>query len=179
VTRLPRNARELADLSIGLTYSDITPLHAALLATVVADDGTMPEPRVVEGTCGPLGLRDTPVPAAPPVPVVDADTTRHLLRAMRAVAIYGTGAGIASPELPVAMKTGTAAEYRRGYHVNYVGFAPPEDPVVAFCIRVTHRPTSHAVTRAAREVARALLAGLADRRLALARAARRQEARAR
>jgi peptidoglycan glycosyltransferase len=178
VTWLPRNARQLADLSIGLTYSDITPLHAALLATVVADGGTMPEPRVVEGTCGPLGLHDTPVPAAPGVPVVEADTTRHLLRAMRAVAIYGTGAGLASPDLPVAMKTGTAAEYRKGYHVNYVGFAPPEDPVVAFCIRITHRPTSHAVTRAARDVARTLFAGLADRRLALARAARRQEARA-
>jgi hypothetical protein len=43
-------------------------------------------------------------------------------------------------------------------------------------VRVTYRPNSRAVNRAAREVTQALLAGLADRRLALARDARRQRA---
>lgn len=175
----PRTARQMADFSIGLTYSSLTPLHAALLATVVADGGAMPRPRVVEGRCGPLGLSDEPHPNDPPRPVVAAETVAHLREAMRAVAVYGTGAGLAGRELPVAMKTGTAAEYRQGYHVNYVGFAPPDDPVVAFCVRVTHRPTSSAVSRAAREVSGALLAGLAGHRLALARAAERQRARAR
>jgi len=176
---LPRTARELADLSIGLTHSDITPLHAALLAAVVADGGSMPQPRVVEGDCGPLGLSDAPDAPGAKRAVVDAEIVAHLRKAMRAVSIFGTGAGLAAPGLPVAMKTGTASERRKGYHVNYVGFAPPDDPVVAFCVRVTNRPTSRAVTQAAREVARALLEGLADRRISLARAARDQRARAR
>ena len=42
----PRTPRQLADLSVGLELADVTPLHAALLAAVVANDGRMPEPRL-------------------------------------------------------------------------------------------------------------------------------------
>jgi peptidoglycan glycosyltransferase len=173
---MPRNARQLADLSIGLTFSDITPLHAALLAAVVADGGTLPRPRLVSGPCGPLGFVDLPAPLLPGRRVIEPSTARRLAKAMRAVALYGTGTGLAPRGFPVAMKTGTAAAPGKGYHVNYVGFAPFERPTVVFCVRVTNRPSSHAVTRAAREVAASLLAGLADRRFALASAARRQRA---
>jgi cell division protein FtsI/penicillin-binding protein 2 len=119
---------------------------------------------------------DVPTPLAPGRKVLEPVTARHLAKAMRAVAVYGTGAGLAPLVFPVAMKTGTAAAPGKGYHVNYVGFAPFERPTVVFCVRVTNRPTSHAVTRAAREVATALLARLADRRFTLAAAARRQRA---
>ena len=53
----PRTPRQLADLSIGLEVVDVTPLHAALLAAVVANDGRLPEPRLLAGPCGPLGHR--------------------------------------------------------------------------------------------------------------------------
>jgi cell division protein FtsI/penicillin-binding protein 2 len=72
------------------------------------------------------------------------------------------------------MKTGTGAEWGRGYHVNYVGMGPLPDPVVAFGVRLTNGRTSPAVTRSAREVTRRLLAALADRRHALESGARRQ-----
>jgi cell division protein FtsI/penicillin-binding protein 2 len=97
---------------------------------------------------------------------------------MRAVALYGTGTGLTRRGFPVAMKTGTAAEYRKGYHVNYIGVAPTPDSAVAFCVRVTYQRNSRAVNRAAREVTEALLAGLAARRLSLEREARRQRAHA-
>jgi cell division protein FtsI/penicillin-binding protein 2 len=58
------------------------------------------------------------------------------------------------------MKTGTGAEWRKGYHANYVGVAPWPNPVVAFSIRITHEPTSSRVNRTAREVLVALLEGL-------------------
>jgi cell division protein FtsI/penicillin-binding protein 2 len=93
---------------------------------------------------------------------------------MEAVAEYGTGAGLAPPGFPIAMKTGTAAEWGHGYHVNTIGMAPLPDPAVVFCVRVTNERSSPAVNRAAREVTRRLLAALADRRLALESAARRQ-----
>jgi cell division protein FtsI/penicillin-binding protein 2 len=95
---------------------------------------------------------------------------------MEAVALYGTGTGLAPRSFPIAMKTGTAAEYRKGYHVNYIGLGPTPDASIAFCVRITYRPNSRAVNRAAREVTQALLAGLADRRLTLARDAGRQRA---
>jgi peptidoglycan glycosyltransferase len=170
----PRDPRQLADLSVGLEVADVTPLHAALLAAVVASGGRMPVPRLVTGVCGMLGLVDAPSPRPKGSEVVAPAIARRLRRAMEAVAAFGTGASLAPAAFPVALKTGTAAEWGRGYHTNYVGFGPPEDPTVAFCVRVTNERNSPAVTRATREVTRRLLAALADRRAALGSPARRQ-----
>jgi peptidoglycan glycosyltransferase len=145
----PLTPRELADLAIGLTLVDVTPLHAALLAAVVANDGILADPRLVEGAA--VSSREV---LAPPV-------AARLRRAMDAVVRYGTGVGLAPDGLAMAMKTGTAAEPGVGYHVNYVGFLPGRS--LAFCVRVTHERTSPAVTRAAREVTQRLLRSLADR----------------
>jgi peptidoglycan glycosyltransferase len=155
--------RQLADLSIGLEASDITPLHAALLAAVMADDGAMPEPILVEAVQGPLGREPRSLPRPPARPILDAASRTRLLQAMRAVAVYGTAAAIAPPGFPVAMKTGTGATPHLGYHANYVGVGPMPDPTLAFCVRITHEPNSHYVSRAAREVLGALLAGLGAR----------------
>jgi peptidoglycan glycosyltransferase len=159
----PRTPRQVADLADGLTLVDVTPLHAALLAAVVANDGRMPEPRLLRGPCGRLGLADAPPPPPAGRDVLDPAIARRLRQAMQAVAESGTGAGLAPPGLGVAMKTGTAAERGQGYHVNYVGMLPLPDPGVAFCVRVTHERSSPRVTTAAREVTRRLLTGLADR----------------
>jgi peptidoglycan glycosyltransferase len=154
----------VAQLSVGLERADVTPLHAALLAAVVANEGRLAEPRVLLGGGGILGL---PLDAGPPAgrarAVVSPAVARRLRRAMEAVALEGTGAGLAPAGLRVAMKTGTAAEPGRGYHVNYIGMAPLPDPAVAFCVRVTNETTSAAVTAAAREVTRRLLLRLAER----------------
>jgi len=142
---------------------DVTPLHAALLAAVVANGGRLPEPRLVTATTGPLALAGADDPPPPGREVIEPAVARRLRRAMEAVTRYGTAAGLAPPGFAVAMKTGTAAEYRKGYHVNYIGFGPLPDARLAFCVRVTHRPTSPAVTRAARDVTRRLLARLNER----------------
>jgi cell division protein FtsI/penicillin-binding protein 2 len=87
---------------------------------------------------------------------------------MLAVVRSGSGAGLAPLAFEVAMKTGTAAERGQGYHVNYIGMAPLPAAALAFCVRVTHEPSSPAVTTAARTVTRRLLAALAHRRPRLA-----------
>jgi peptidoglycan glycosyltransferase len=166
VHTLPRTPRQLADLSVGLELADVTPLHAALLAAVVANDGRLPAPKLVVGACGALGIRDEPLPLPAGRAVLELPLARRLRRAMEVVAGRGTGAGLAPPGFPVAMKTGTAAEWSQGYHVNYIGMGPVPDPVVAFCVRVTNERSSPAVNRAAREVTRRLLAALAARRRA-------------
>lgn len=170
----PRTPRQLADLSVGLELTDVTPLHAALLASVIANEGRLPEPALVTGSCGPLGLADTPLAHPAGRDVLEPAVALRLGQAMRAAAVYGTGAGLAPPAFPVAIKTGTAAEPGRGYHVNYVGVGPWPDPVIAFCVRVTDERSSPAVNSAAREVTRRLLAALADRRTGLEAAARRR-----
>jgi peptidoglycan glycosyltransferase len=174
VHTLPRDPRQVADLSVGLGVADVTPLHAALLAAVVANDGRRPVPRLVTGGCGMLGLTDAPWAPPPGVEVITPAVARRLRRAMEAVTAFGTGAGLAPRGFPVAMKTGTAAEPGRGYHVNYIGIAPLPDPALAFCVRVTNEHSSPAVTRAAREVTGRLLTALAERRAFLDSAARRE-----
>ena len=170
----PRTARQLADLSVGLELADVTPLHAALLAVVVANEGRLPEPVLVTGSCGPLGLADSPLPRPAGREVLAPAIARRLGQAMGAAAAYGTGAGLAPPGFPIAVKTGTAAERGSGYHVNYIGAGPWPHATIAFCLRVTDERSSPAVTRAAREVAHRLLAALADRRPAFEAAARRR-----
>lgn len=157
------NERQLADLAIGLEATDITPVHAALLAAVFAGDGVMPEPTLVTAETGPLGLTRPPRPRPSGQRVVEPTWLPRMRRAMRAVARFGgTAAGLSPPGLSVAMKTGTASEWHHGYHVNYIGFLPAEAPQVAFCVRVTHQATSRRVNRAAREVTARLLADLGD-----------------
>jgi hypothetical protein len=155
--------RQLADLAIGLEATDITPLHGALLGAVLADGGRMPEPVVLEAEEGPMGLEPRPMPRPPARDVLDPSMIPVLARAMLAVATRGTAAGTTSLDFPVAMKTGTGAERRHGYHANYVGVAPWPDPVVAFSVRITYEPTSSRVNQTARVVLIHLLDGLRRR----------------
>jgi hypothetical protein len=168
VTRVPAHPRELADLAVGLERAELTPLHGALLAAAIANGGRLADPRLATGRCGPLGLRDAEDAAPAPREVIDPAVADRLRRAMQEVMRAGTGSGLEPPGFPVAMKTGTGATAGLGYHVNYLGFAPAGDPLVAFCVRVTGERTSPRITRAAREVTARLLQALADRRDALA-----------
>jgi peptidoglycan glycosyltransferase len=161
----PRTPRQLADLAVGLELSDVTPLHAALLAATVANDGSLPAPRLLRGACSPLGLTDDPRGPAAARPVLEPRIARRLRAAMEAVVAYGTAMGLGAPGFRVAMKTGTASEWRLGYHVNYIGMGPLPEPSVAFCVRVTHLGSSPVATGAARDVTRRLLAGLAQKTL--------------
>ena len=156
------DARLLADLGIGLEATDITPLHAARLGLVAAT-GWSVEPSLLAGDSGPLGLRPRAFDLPPPERVLDPAHAAFLRSSMLGVAVYGTASGVAPLDYPVAMKTGTAAAWRVGYHVNYVGVAPAQDPEVAFCVRLTHAPNSPAASRAGREVLALLLQGLAER----------------
>jgi peptidoglycan glycosyltransferase len=153
--------RQLADLAIGLEATDVTPLHAALLAAVLANDGVMPEPSLLHAEDGRLGFHPRLLPPAPGRPVLEAAWLPRILWAMEAVVDNGTASGVAPRSFPVAMKTGTASDPRSGFHVNYVGVGPMPDPRVAFCVRITHQKTSRRVRDAAREVTRRLLLRLA------------------
>jgi penicillin-binding protein A len=159
--------RQLASLGIGLDATDITPLHAALLGGVLAR-GTMPRPRYVDAEDGWLGVSPRPIASAPSVErrVLPLEWMPTFRRAVEAVTQPGgTAADATPPAFPVAMKTGTASAIGVGYHVNYVGAGPLPDPRLAFCVRVTHQPTSPAVNREARVVLRQVLETVARRPL--------------
>ncbi|MEO1088611.1 MAG: penicillin-binding transpeptidase domain-containing protein, partial [Acidobacteriota bacterium] len=141
--------RQLADLAIGLEASEVTPLHAALLAATVATGGEMPEPLLVRAADGRLGLHPRPLDTTPRRTVLDPAHADVLRQSMRAVAERGTGMRMKTRGFPVAMKTGTASHPQHGFHVNYIGFGPLPHARVAFCVRITHQGTSRRVRSAA------------------------------
>ncbi len=153
--------RQLADLSIGLEASSITPLHAALLAAVVAADGVMPVPTLVAAEDGRLGLHPRLLPIQPGERVIDSRWVPELVEAMKTVVRRGTAQRVWPPSnFQVAMKTGTASDPRYGFHVNYIGIGPMPDARLAFCVRITDRPTSAKVRYAAQQVTHRLLRNL-------------------
>ena len=87
VIRPDGDLRQLADLSIGLEATNITPLHGALLATVLANEGRMPEPMLLDATEGPMGLEPQFLERLPFRDVIAPETVTVLARAMQAVAI--------------------------------------------------------------------------------------------
>ncbi len=153
--------RQLADLSIGLEASAITPLHAALLAAVMANDGVMPEPTLLAAEDGRLGLHPRPLPESRGRRVIDRQWVPEMVAAMETVVRRGTAQRVWPPaNFPVAMKTGTASDPRYGFHVNYIGIGPMPEARLAFCVRITDRPTSVKVRYAAQQVTHQLLRNL-------------------
>ena len=174
---VPRNAvgvvheyrhpgRQLGDLSIGLEEASITPLGAALFAATLSD-GRRREPSFVLQADGLLGVSPrTPAGDGPRegVEVLDPSWLPVLHESMRAVVSPGGTANRVAPKrLRVAMKTGTARDPDKPFHVNYVGFFPSDErqpPRYAFAVRVTGQPTSARVRRAGYAVTFRLLRAL-------------------
>ncbi len=174
---VPRNAvgvvheyrqpgKQLGDLSIGLDEASITPLGAALFAATLSD-GRRREPSFVLQADGLLGISPrTPVGDGPrqDVQVLDPSWLPVLHESMRAVVSPGGTANRVAPKrLRVAMKTGTARDPDKPFHVNYVGFFPSDEelaPRYAFAVRVTGQPTSRRVRRAGYAVTFRLLRAL-------------------
>ncbi len=156
------NDRQLADLSIGLEATEITPLHSALLAAVMANDGVLPEPTLLHATDGRLGLHPRRFPTAAGRRVIDSEWVPELVEAMVAVSERGTGRATAPSSFPVAMKTGTASHPRYGFHTNYIGIGPMPEPRLAFAVRITNQGTSRNVRYASRRVTRRLLNRLGE-----------------
>lgn len=150
--------RQLADLSIGLEWSDITPVHASMIAAVFANGGNLVEPTLFSARDGLLGLSTQRPKRIAKKRILDPEWVPVLQSAMGAVTSWGgTASGLEPSDFPVAMKTGTASTPGRGYHTNYIGFGPVDRPTVAFCVRITGFRSSKAVTQASRNVTYRLL----------------------
>jgi peptidoglycan glycosyltransferase len=161
------NQLQLANLSIGLNETSLTPLHGALIAAAFGNDGILPEPRLLFASDGWLGLSPLELPLSEACKVIDSAWIPQMLAAMDAVVKRGTAYGISVPAFPVAMKTGTGRNRNMGFHTNYIGIGPMPDPVISFCIRVTNQPTSSRVRRATLRVARSLFESLSQKRYLL------------
>ncbi|HVO20232.1 MAG TPA: penicillin-binding transpeptidase domain-containing protein [Anaeromyxobacter sp.] len=131
--RIDDDAFQLANTAAGFGPVRLSPMHAALLAAIVANGGVFVPPVLVdevEGAPAP--------PAAEPWRVIDEEVASALAEMMRSTVTEGTArrtfrrATSALRNVTVAGKTGTLSDkdpYRD--YTWFVGYAPADDPEVA------------------------------------------------
>jgi cell division protein FtsI/penicillin-binding protein 2 len=128
---------ELATTAAGFGPVRLSPLHGALIASIVATGGVLVPPHVIDAVEG------APAPAvADPRRVVSADVAKALAEMMRTTVTDGTARKVfrrdrwsrRSPlrEVAVAGKTGSLSDAQPFKDYSwFVGFAPVDDPQVA------------------------------------------------
>jgi len=135
--RISEDPFELATTAAGFGPVRLSPLHGAVMASLIANGGTFVSPRIVDEVDGVAA----PAPR-PPRQILRPEVAAALTRMMETTVTEGTARKVFrrdrlarhSPlrEMSVAGKTGSLAEIEpyRDYSW-FVGFAPAEDPRVA------------------------------------------------
>jgi peptidoglycan glycosyltransferase len=132
----PGSTWDLARLSVGLDFLGSTPLHLALVAAVIANNGRMMQPRLLlrrENILGEVMTGTAPVDLGTIIePRVAAALTDAMFEVVESA--EGTGRRAAIDGLDLAMKTGTGGDRTKGLDGIVMGFAPAHEPRVAFCV---------------------------------------------
>src|SRR3712207_1612546 len=123
--------------SIGQQDVQLTPLQAAMIASAVANDGTLMSPYLVDQVRAPdLSVIDQTDPEELSEPV-SAEVADQLTEMMTSVVENGSGRRARIPGVTVAGKTGTA-ENAGPDHNWFIGFAPADDPQIAVAVFVAN-----------------------------------------
>jgi cell division protein FtsI/penicillin-binding protein 2 len=146
---VPRESVEFARTAAGFWHTYMSPLHAAMIASTVANRGRMMRPYVVDKILDPKGNLLSRTEPELHRSVIERKTAEQLGRMMRSTVAQGTarkfffdGHGVPFlPGIEVAGKTGTLSKERpyRGYSW-FVGFAPAEAPKVAIAALLVNSP---------------------------------------
>jgi cell division protein FtsI/penicillin-binding protein 2 len=146
---IPGGDVEFARTAAGFWHMRLSPLHAAMMASTIANQGRMMRPQIVERVLDAKGkvlLKSEPVLHRS---VIERRTADQIARMMRGTVTSGTARKFffdekGNPFLPgveVAAKTGTLSKERpyRGY-TWWVGFAPANAPKIAVAALVVNSP---------------------------------------
>lgn len=127
-------------VAIGQGLLAVTPIQLARMISGVATGGKLPRPHILKGNeTDPLELP------------VSANTFRIVKQALKDAVVEGTGTRAGLIDISVAGKTGTAQVYKHSAgvpseqlpkaerdHAWFVGYAPADDPQIAFAVVVEH-----------------------------------------
>lgn len=135
---LSDNASEwkIGATSIGQGDTVMTPLHAAMIASAVANDGELMKPYLidkVESADGNEIRKNEPESAGALMSKSEAALLQEM---MEAVVTEGTGYNLSGRYYTAAGKTGTAEVAGRGNNAWFIGYAPAEDPKIAVCVLI-------------------------------------------
>ena len=157
------NDAQLGISSIGQQDVQLTPMQAAMIASAVANDGTLMKPYLVSQVQAPdLTVIDKTDPEEFGQPVSE-EVAGQLTEMMLSVVENGSGRRAQIDGVQVAGKTGTA-ENSGEDHSWFIGFAPADDPTIAVAvfIRNAGRTGGDISAPIARSVIEAYLAGQGD-----------------
>ncbi len=156
----------LANSAIGQQDVSASPLHMALVAAGVANDGVIMKPHVMKEVRDSEGEVVRSWRAEPWQRALSPASASSLRDMMVAVVEGGTATRVAVPGTSVAAKTGTAQTVGDNSHAWIVAFAPAEAPRVAVAVIVESQPgLGDTVTggRVAAPIAQAVLAAALGR----------------
>ncbi len=126
----------LAQSGIGERDVRATPLHMAMVAAAVANQGLVPSPYLVNRVFdADANILEEAEPASLGRAMAPA-TASVLAQLMERVVTEGTGSNAAVPGIRVAGKTGTAQGAGDGPHAWFIGFAPVENPTIAIAVLI-------------------------------------------
>lgn len=128
---------ELAQSAFGQFDVRVTPMQMAMVASAIANDGSLMRPYLVERTLSPdLDVLRVTDPEELSV-AMGEDSAAQMTEMMVDVVANGTGFRAQIPGIDVAGKTGTA-EISTSIppHAWFIGFAPAEDPQFAIAVVV-------------------------------------------
>ena len=149
---VPDSSLERARMAAGFWHSQLSPLHGALLASTIANDGQMPYAAVVErieSHTGETLYQHTPRAFRQVLPRHTARETgemmtRTVTKGTAKKAFYDSRGRPFLPGIGVAGKTGTLSRYSPHRTYNWwVGYAPVDDPEIAVAALVVNEPKWH------------------------------------
>lgn len=132
----------LAQSGIGERNVRATPLHMAMIAAAVANNGVVTNPYMVQRIFDADGQAVETAEVSELGRAMAPETASVLAQMMERVVTEGTGRQAAVPGVRVAGKTGTATG--RGDFSNpwFIGFAPVESPTIALAVFIEGSPSS-------------------------------------
>lgn len=148
------NNFETAFYAIGIEHETTTTFHLAMLASMMANRGAMTTPRIYRARRSILGEVAGEPPKQSTSQVIPRASAEAVIVAMRAVVERpkGTGRRVSVPGTTLAMKTGTAGEEANGFNAVIIGFAPVDNPTIAFALVVEDAgPAEFAAARVAQD----------------------------
>jgi peptidoglycan glycosyltransferase len=136
----------------GLAYSALgqqdvsaTPLEMALVASGIADNGTIMTPHVLDHVTNSQGQTVATYQAKPWLSATSASTAASVTNLMESVvnSPNGTGGAGAVPGVTVAAKTGTAQTGTGKIDAWFAAFAPNPNPSIAVAVLVPNQPSGN------------------------------------
>ena len=126
---------------IGQGKTQVSPLHLAMIASAIANDGTLMKPYLVDHIENYENKNVKQYKPEKYKELLSKEDSKHLSEYMKAVVDYGTGKRLASDAYTAYGKTGTAQfDSSENSHSLFMGYADNGSKKLAICVVMEEMP---------------------------------------